>query len=725
MKHKKEKCKSKYEDDKLRKKDKKKHKKRKKHDTSNSSDDDSAVEQEWVEKSVIETDRTNQDVPTSTSKEEPCKREEWMTVNSIFPCVFNDKKSSSVSSDKRAGKCDLDKLGQSDKELNPYWKEGGNGLPSVDSTGTNRGPIMDVNWLKKSLRRAYEEAEREGKSIEEIAAQRWGSLEVIQSMISKAEMSSRDKYKKQYDRRDYDKYKLENHAKKSERYRTSGECSNHSVNSKSDYHRSRRRRSRSGSSDRNEQHSTRNNAQYEKRKQTYKRPVDYVDDDCSVSTSYNARGSTTKRWQKATESDKVKDTRSNASESKTVSIELNVNNISDKKETNTVPELDLNKLGAKIVKAEIMGDTKLVAELKLQLKQARELATNAVRLNESEKDQIVTLTRTDSKGVTRPLEHRNQSTDSSRSTKRKTAQTHTAGKRTLHYFDDDKYSLQELFQREKGRSANEDDAAFIKVASKSMNMDEIFEEQITRVQDSSKRDEQDRSLAIKEHKRLSKSLDTCHWCIDSKYMLKHMIVAMDSEICLSLPAYTSLTEGHCIITPVHHIACQLQLDENIWEKLKAYKQALYNMFAEQNKYPVFYEIYKNRHKFVHMQLECVPLPKEIGELIPMYFKKALLECETEWSMNKKIIDLEHKDIKQAVPNGLSYFMVEFEISKGYAHVIEDEHLFPKNFAEEIIGGMLDLDHDIWRKPRKETFDQQREKVLKFSETWKSYDCART
>lgn len=35
--------------------------------------------------------------------------------------------------------------------------------------------------------------------------------------------------------------------------------------------------------------------------------------------------------------------------------------------------------------------------------------------------------------------------------------------------------------------------------------------------------------------------------------------------------------------------------------------------------------------------------------------------------------------------------------------------------------MLDLNRDIWRKPKKEHFDQQREKVLKFSETWKKYE----
>ncbi|XP_033322496.2 CWF19-like protein 2 [Megalopta genalis] len=697
MKHKKEKCKSIYENKKSRKKDKKKHKKQKKHDTLNSSDDDSNIEQEWVEKSVVQSEAMSQNVPTSTKTEKSCKREDWMNLNSIFPCVFNDKRS--VNLDKHSDKCDLDKLGQSKKELNPYWKNDGNGLPNVDSMKSNTDQTeIDASWLKKSLRRAQEEAEREGKSLEEIAAHRWGSLDVIQSMIKKAEgKASKNNYKLKNDNVRYnEKYKLEER----------------------DYERPEKYKSKSRNQ--SEQDSTQANVYHEKRKQVYKRPID---DDYSANTSYNTHYSTTKRWQKVKTSDKTEDTPLKVSESKVTGVKYNsnVDNISNK-EMNTVTESDLNKLGAKIVKAEIMGDTKLVAELKCQLKKAREFATNSIQLNESGKDQNVVLTRTDIKGITRPLERRSQSTDSLGNNKQRSVQTHNSGKRVLHYFDDDKYSLKELFQREKGRSTNEDDAIFSKIASKNMNMDEIFEEQITRVQSNSKQDEKDRLLAIKEDKRLSKSLDTCHWCIDSKYMLKHMIVAMDSEICLSLPTYTSLIEGHCIITPVQHIACQLQLDEDIWRRLKVFKQALYNMFAEENKYPVFYEVYKSRQKFLHMQLECVPLPKEIGELIPIYFKKALLECETEWSMNKKVINLERKDVRQAIPNGLSYFMVEFEIDKGYAHVIEDENMFPKTFAKEIIGGMLDLNHDVWRKPKGENFDRQREKVLKFLETWKKFDC---
>ncbi|XP_068971492.1 CWF19-like protein 2 [Bombus flavifrons] len=389
-------------------------------------------------------------------------------------------------------------------------------------------------------------------------------------------------------------------------------------------------------------------------------------------------------------------------------------------ETKPLTESEMNKLGAKIVKAELMGNTKLADELKIQLKNARDIAKN-VQICSTEEIQNVILTQTDSKGITRPLESRVQTIKSSQNNKRKNVETHVSGKKVRHYFDDDKYSLENLFHKEKGRSTNEDDAVFVKIASKNGDMDEIFEEQITHIKSDAEQNEKDRSHAIKEHKRLSKSLDNCYWCIDSKYMLKHMIITMDSDICLSLPHYTSLTSGHCIITPVHHIACQLQLDENIWEKLKMFKEALYKMFMDQKLYPVFYEIYKSRHKFSHMQLECVPLKKRIGELAPIYFKKALLECETEWSMNKKVINLENKDVRKAIPNGLSYFMVEFERNKGYAHVIEDEHMFPTNFAQEIIGGMLDLNRDIWRKPKKEHFDQQREKVLKFSEIWKKYE----
>lgn len=70
---------------------------------------------------------------------------------------------------------------------------------------------------------------------------------------------------------------------------------------------------------------------------------------------------------------------------------------------------------------------------------------------------------------------------------------------------------------------------------------------------------------------------------------------------------------------------------------------------------------------------------------------------------------------------MPYFAVSFGVQGGFAHLIEDEQLFPKNFAEEVIGGMLDLDPKRWRKPHKENWLAQRQKALKFLKLWKKFE----
>lgn len=50
-------------------------------------------------------------------------------------------------------------------------------------------------------------------------------------------------------------------------------------------------------------------------------------------------------------------------------------------------------------------------------------------------------------------------------------------------------------------------------------------------------------------------------------------------------------------------------------------------------------------------------------------------------MNKKVIDLKGKDVKKAIPKGLSYFFVDFGVTPGFAHIIEDEQRFPPVFAQ--------------------------------------------
>lgn len=104
-------------------------------------------------------------------------------------------------------------------------------------------------------------------------------------------------------------------------------------------------------------------------------------------------------------------------------------------------------------------------------------------------------------------------------------------------------------------------------------------------------------------------------------------------------------------------------------------------FNSKNQDVVFFETATRLHKYPHMLINCVPLPRDVGDMASIYFKKALLECETEWSMNKKVVDLKGKNIRKGVPKGLPYFWIDFGMDPGFAHVVEDQQLFPRNFAE--------------------------------------------
>ncbi|XP_066256578.1 CWF19-like protein 2 homolog [Euwallacea similis] len=380
---------------------------------------------------------------------------------------------------------------------------------------------------------------------------------------------------------------------------------------------------------------------------------------------------------------------------------------------------DLNMLAGKLVKAEIMGNQKLIAELKEKLENARKIL-NGGGVQEEE----VLLTQTTRQGLSKPLELE-CSRDSGREKQRKrAAETHSNQKRVRYFPDDDKYSLQKMFENEKFSSGNEQDESFMKIASKlrkNDDLDDFFADSARRTKSHSKITEETRNKAINEHKKVSASLDNCSRCIQFGGMQKHLIVSLGEYVYLSIPSHEPLLTGHCLIVPIRHVTSVTQLDENEWNEILNFRKALVKLFEAKGQQPIFFEIAVGFHRYPHMVLECVPMNKGDAALAPMFFKKAIDESETEWSQNKKLVSLKGRDVRKAVPKELSYFFVSFGMDEGFAHVIENEKLFPKNFAQEIIGGILDLDHSLWRRPVRESFEVQSKRVLSFSNEWKKYD----
>ncbi|XP_017050807.1 CWF19-like protein 2 homolog [Drosophila ficusphila] len=399
----------------------------------------------------------------------------------------------------------------------------------------------------------------------------------------------------------------------------------------------------------------------------------------------------------------------------------------------------INELAGKAIKAELKGKKELAAELNQQLEAARKQRAEFIASGQSapktavkpakSKTEHVLLTKVDQRGNVRPLVQSadpNELYGGKRGQKRsnKKVDTHVDGQRVRYFADDDRYDIKQMFEREKHSTAAEANLQYADIVSKHKNpnddLEDIFADKVRKQISAGDAEKRELQSAIREHEKLAASLENCERCFDSAKLDKQLLVSLGEKIYLSLPWYVGLQSGHCILTTLQHVPCCTQLDEDAWEEMSNFRKALTRMFAARRQDVVFYEIANKLHRRPHLSVHCIPIPARQGEMAPFYFKKAIEESEQEWCINKQLVSLRQKSLRAAIPKGLPYVWVHFGMDSGFAHVIEDENRFPANFAQEILGGMLELNPNAWRKPRKET--NPIGKVKSFAENWKKYDC---
>ena len=87
-----------------------------------------------------------------------------------------------------------------------------------------------------------------------------------------------------------------------------------------------------------------------------------------------------------------------------------------------------------------------------------------------------------------------------------------------------------------------------------------------------------------------------------------------------------------------------------------------------------------------------------------------------------MIDLKGGNIRKTIPAGFAYFAVEFGIGgQGFAHIIEDERKFPAYFGKEVIGGMVDAEPNLWRRPGKDSIESQLDKASRLQKLYAKYN----
>ncbi|KAJ1113610.1 hypothetical protein NDU88_001852 [Pleurodeles waltl] len=841
---------------KAKKEKKQKSKKQKLEKNVESADSSSGSEDEWIESTSVTQShgiqkawKINKEQSGKDETPAPVQRDDWMTLD------FMSMKTTSVASlraekqkEKELEQENLQAIEQANilsRELNPYWRDGGTGLPPEegDAAPAKRAMLVEdggLSWLQKSYQRMKEQSEKDKRNLNEIIAERYGSVETFEARMREAEKQASLRCRDTVDRRsDWRKCKYsdmdsreagkrEGNVNKIQREAEDG-CkipSNESPKNRSsdssqgkEYKKHFEHRSRCDERDATKPSSSSEHKNYESRTakgddidsknrrerssnvsgQKYKflKPCDnnefsykhggrnterlkssalpaqgplskgfrkpvYENEDVPARGSGNAKDTIAKEesHQESEPSQKKISTVQNSPKEKEhkpvgehllcstdkrdLSPERNSSTSRHESEAESIhvlSEEEMNKLGAKLVKAELMGNMDLAAKLKAQLEKAREIRVSqtprpstATKKSEAtgarlEEDNEVLLVRTDQSGRAWPVNVADTSETKGGRRRRQMVETHEGKERVRYFKDDDNQSLQDLVRKEKMGTAEDQNKLFMRMASKFMEktdkeyytLDDMFVSKTARKESAVKEEEREREQAIAEHRKLAARMEKCPYCFDNPELPKHLIVAIGKKVYMCLPNYLSLTDGHCLIAPLQHYHSATLLDEDIWEEIQIFRKALVKMFESKGLDCVFLETNIDTKKRFHMVYECIPMPKEVGDMAPIYFKKAIMESDEEWSMNKKLIDLSSRDVRKSVPKGLPYFCVDFGLQGGFAHIIEDRHKFPHYFGKEIIGGMLDLEPRVWRKAVRENFDDQRKKVLQFAQWWKPYD----
>ncbi|KAJ3572654.1 hypothetical protein NPX13_g4974 [Xylaria arbuscula] len=262
-------------------------------------------------------------------------------------------------------------------------------------------------------------------------------------------------------------------------------------------------------------------------------------------------------------------------------------------------------------------------------------------------------------------------------------------------------------------------------------MDENAEKLARRVQ---KSEINLRNTAINEYQKINKILDNCQLCHHEDRNLPPVapVISLGTRVYLTLPTEPELSEGGAVIVPIQHRTNLLECDDDEWEEIRNFMKCLTRLYHEQGREVVFYENAATPQRHMHAAMQAVPIPYELGDTAPAFFKEAMLSADEEWSQHKKIIDtgarardgLGKMAFRRSIAKEMPYFHAWFTLDGGLGHVVEDSNRWPRGdlFAREILGGMVDADPHVIKKQGR--WHRSDSRVDGFKSRWRKFDWTR-
>ncbi|PWN20237.1 hypothetical protein BCV69DRAFT_312843 [Microstroma glucosiphilum] len=442
------------------------------------------------------------------------------------------------------------------------------------------------------------------------------------------------------------------------------------------------------------------------------------------------------------------------------------------------PPLDaaaLNKLEAKVMKAEMMGKPN-ARSLRDTLEKEKVRATSGGDQGGGHFEQTASVQSVGSSADTNvqvlpTLDGRGRLYDvgrgrpgedeelppGNRRRKANKVQTHDpkTGEFVRYNVDDDEITLEDMVRQEKFKAGSGDQKNYDAELGNRIASDGAFKEGFDYLDENVERlarkkmrsDALKRQFAINDFAKTKKALESCRFCFQDEGEKPPLarLVASGTRAYLALPDNEPLVEGHCFIVPIQHHLSMLDADDDTWEEVKNFMKCLLQLADSKGQGVVFYETVVSLKQQRHTVIEALPLEKDLLSSLPGNFRQELMNVESDWSQHHKVISFTpDRPFRRAMVPQLPYFMIQFDHKgeKGYGHVIEgaeageafeqqDEYAmseaamgggkFDRWFAAEVIGSLLDLEPRAWRKPRRLDHRAGSELLARFEKEWEPFN----
>jgi hypothetical protein len=218
-------------------------------------------------------------------------------------------------------------------------------------------------------------------------------------------------------------------------------------------------------------------------------------------------------------------------------------------------------------------------------------------------------------------------------------------------------------------------------------------------------------------------LASCEKCLGAK-LNDYSIISQSDNMYLAYPYREgSIAEYHLTLSTKGHVNSQAALEENIYQELRNYIKSIVSFNLNRDMTTVLLEYSRSANFIGHFEIECVPIKHKLLEDARMYFKKAFLDQDFEWSTNKKLVDTTayKGNLTKILNENFSYVNVDFNGQGGFLHVIEDERRFNQVFLKEILCPLLKLQVHEVKYPKKIGDKELIDIVERYKEKFKPYD----